>query len=187
MKPAILFLCLVFLLSVVSGCGTSSDPQPQGTSSVVSSSPVSSEAGTTVSQPDEATPEESSQISREEVESVKIQITAEDTAFTAIPENNSSAEAFVALLEEGPITVSMSDYAGMEKVGPLGTDLPRNDRHISVGAGDVILYQGNQITIYYGTNSWSFTKLAVIEGATKKGLLEVLGSGDVEVTFSIAE
>ena len=118
---------------------------------------------------------------------MKIQITVGDTAFTAIPENNSSAEAFVALLEEGPITVSMSDYAGMEKVGPLGTDLPRNDRHISVGAGDVILYQGNQITIYYGTNSWSFTKLAVIEGATKKGLLEALGSGDVEVTFSIAE
>lgn len=152
-----------------------------------SSSPLSSEPSVTTSQPDKETPEESSEISREEVESVKIQITAGDTTFTAIPENNSSAEAFIALLEEEPITVPMSDYAGMEKVGPLGTDLPRNDTHISVGAGDVILYQGNQITIYYGSNSWSFTKLAVIEGATKESLLKALGPGDVDVTFSIAE
>ena len=77
----------------------------------------------------------------------------------------------------------MSDYAGMEKVGPLGTSLPRNDTQISVDAGDVILYQGNQITIYYDTNSWRFTRLAVIEDATKESLLEVLGTGDVEVTF----
>jgi chitodextrinase len=49
-----------------------------------------------------------------------------------------------------------------------GTSLPRNDTQISVGPGDVILYQGNQITIYYETNSWNFTRLAVIEGATKK-------------------
>lgn len=118
---------------------------------------------------------------------MKIQITVGDTTLTAIPENNSSAEAFLALLQEGPVTVEMSDYAGMEKVGPLGTSLPRNDTQISVDAGDVILYQGNQITIYYGTNSWNFTKLAVIEGATKESLLKVLGSGNVDVTFSLAE
>ena len=75
----------------------------------------------------------------------------------------------------------------MEKVGSLGTSLPRNDTYMSVDAGDVILYQGNQITIYYGTNSWSFTKLAVIQNATKERLLEALGSNDVDVTFSLAE
>lgn len=116
-----------------------------------------------------------------------IQITVGEVAMIAAPEDNSSAEAFLALLQEHPITVQMSDYAGMEKVGPLGTNLPRNDTQISVGAGDVILYQGNQITIYYGTNSWSFTKLAVIEGVTKESLLEVLGTGDVEVTFSLVQ
>lgn len=56
-----------------------------------------------------------------------------------------------------------------------------------MGAGDVILYQGNQITIYYGTNSWNFTKLAHIDGATKENLLEVLGTGDVEVIFSLPQ
>lgn len=123
----------------------------------------------------------------EESASVKILITAGDTVFTAIPEENTSAEAFIALLQEGPLTVSMSDYAGMEKVGPLGTDLPRNDTQMTVGAGDVILYQGNQITIYYGTNAWRFTKLAEIEGASEETLLDALGSGDIDVTFSLAQ
>jgi hypothetical protein len=86
---------------------------------------------------------------------------------------------------ENPVTVQMSDYAGMEKVGSLETSLPRNDAQISVGAGNVILYQGNQITIYYGTNSWNFTRLARIEGATRDSLHELLGVGDVEVTFSV--
>jgi hypothetical protein len=81
----------------------------------------------------------------------------------------------------------MSDYAGMEKVGSLGQSLPRNDTQLNVGAGDVILYQGNQITIYYGTNSWSFTKLAVIPNITGDELLKILGDGDVEVKFSVSK
>lgn len=71
-------------------------------------------------------------------------------------------------------------------MGSLGRNLPRNDRQINVSAGDVILYQGNQITIYYDNNSWNFTKLATIEDTTRERLLEMLGTGDVEVTFSIA-
>ena len=66
-------------------------------------------------------------------------------------------------------------------------DRRRESVKIQITVGDVILYQGNQITIYYGTNSWSFTKLAVIEGVTKESLLEMLGTGDVEVTFSLAQ
>ena len=60
----------------------------------------------------------------------------------------------------------MADYGGFEKVGALGTELTRNDRQITTQPGDVILYQGNQITIYYGTNSWSFTRLATIDDPT---------------------
>ena len=76
-----------------------------------------------------------------------------------------AAKAFLELLEKGPLTIQMSDYGGMEKVGSLGTTLPRNDSYITAKAGDVILYQGNQITVYYDINSWNFTKLAVIENA----------------------
>ncbi len=116
---------------------------------------------------------------------MQIQITIGDTVLLATPESNPSADAFLALLQKQKLTVKMSDYAGMEKVGPLGTHLIRSDRPIRVGAGDVVLYQGNQITIYYGTNEWNFTKLAHIDGATKEKMLEVLGRGNVEVEFSL--
>lgn len=112
-------------------------------------------------------------------------VTVGNTVLTANFEDNTSAEALAQLLMDNPLTVQMSDYAGMEKVGVIGTSLPRNDRQIDVGAGDIILYQGNQITIYYGTNSWNFTKLATIENVTGDELLKILGSGDAEVTFSV--
>ena len=72
---------------------------------------------------------------------------------------NSSADAFLDLLKSGDMTVEMHDYGRFEKVGPLGTTLPRNDEQITTEPGDVILYQGDQITIYYDVNSWSFTRL----------------------------
>ncbi|HIT45049.1 MAG TPA: hypothetical protein IAC28_03035 [Candidatus Aphodovivens excrementavium] len=116
----------------------------------------------------------------------EIQVEANGQTLAATLENNSSAEAFASLLATGPLTVSMRDYADMEKVGSLPTALPRSDAQISVGPGDVVLYQGNQITVYYGTNSWNFTKLAHIEGATAEQMRAILGDGDADVTFSLA-
>lgn len=170
MKKASFFVLLPLLVTLLTACGTGHDTEIPSTIET-----------------EQSQLEQESEIQSEESDLVKIQITVGDTTLNAIPEENSSAEAFLALLQEQPITIQMTDYGGMEKVGPLGTSLPRNDTQISVGAGDIILYQGNQITIYYDTNSWSFTKLAVIEDATKENLLEVLGTGDVTVTFSLAE
>lgn len=112
-------------------------------------------------------------------------ITAGDTTFTAILSDNSSAEALKELLSEGPLSIPMRDYGNFEKVGNLGTSLPRNDEQITTGPGDVILYQGNEITIYYDTNSWNFTRLGKIENVTKEELLEAFGEGDVTVTLSM--
>ena len=97
--------------------------------------------------------------------------------------DNSSAEEFQQLLTQGPLTIQMEDYGGFEKVGPLGTTLTRNDESITTQPGDVILYQGNQITIYYGTNTWNFTRLATIDDPTD--LQTKLGEGTVSVTFSL--
>lgn len=113
-----------------------------------------------------------------------LKITVGDHELLAAFEDNSSAKEFRELLEKGPITIEMEDYGGFEKVGPLGTSLSRNDTHITTQPGDVILYQGNQITIYYGTNSWSFTRLARIDDPAD--LQEKLGEGTVSVTFSLA-
>ena len=81
--------------------------------------------------------------------------------------------------------MDMHDYGSFEKVGALPWTIERNDKNISTEPGDVILYQGNQITIYYDENSWSFTRLAKIRETSKKELLEVLGDGSVTVRFSL--
>lgn len=108
-----------------------------------------------------------------------------EQALEILPADNSSAEAFIDLLTEGDVTVDMHDYGNFEKVGALGAELPRNDEDITTEPGDVILYQGNQITIYYDTNTWDFTRLGKVQGLSQAELKEVLGEGDVSVTFSL--
>ena len=100
---------------------------------------------------------------------------------------NSSADAFLDLLKSGDVPVEMHDYGSFEKVGPLGTTLPRNDEQITTEPGDVILYQGDQITIYYDVNNWSFTRLGKVQDLSQAELKDILGSGNVTVTFSLSE
>ena len=120
---------------------------------------------------------------------ISIQISSDSGShtLTATLADNSSARAFYELLEKGPITIKMHDYGNFEKVGPLGASLPRNDTQITTTAGDIILYQGNQITIYYDTNSWSFTRLGKIDGVTKTELKRILSKGDVTAVFRHCE
>lgn len=99
--------------------------------------------------------------------------------------DNSSTEAFLKLLKEGSLSVPMHDYADMEKVGQLGISLPANNERITTNPGDIILYQGNQITIYYDENTWSLTRLGTIQNISAAELRNILGTGSVEVTFSL--
>ena len=112
-------------------------------------------------------------------------IQANGTTFHATLANNSSVDALVSLLQEGPLTLHMSDFSNFEKVGELPQTLPRNDQQISTGAGDLILYQGNKFVIYYGENNWDFTYLGHVDGATKEALLDAFGAADVDVTLSL--
>ena len=118
---------------------------------------------------------------------ISIQITSDSGShkLSATLSDNSSATAFYELLKKGPVTIKMRDYGNFEKVGPLGTTLPRNDTQITTSAGDIILYQGNQITIYYDTNSWNFTRLGKVDGVTQAELKKILGKGDVTAVFEI--
>ena len=126
---------------------------------------------------------------------ISIQITSDSgkSELTATLVDNSSATAFYELLKKGPLTVDMHDYGNFEKVGSLGTSLPRNDTQITTTAGDIILYQGNQITIYYDTNSWNFTRLGKVVSTsstttiTQAELKKILGKGDVTAVFEILE
>jgi len=100
-------------------------------------------------------------------------------------EDNTSASAFLEKLQDGEITIQAKDYGNFEKVGSLGFDLPTNDEKITTEAGDLILYQGNQITLYYDTNTWSFTKLGKVQDISKNELKSILGEGDTILTFSL--
>ena len=102
-------------------------------------------------------------------------------------EDNSSAAAFLEKLEEegGLLELTLHDYGNFEKVGPLPWELPRNDAPITTVPGDIILYQGDQITIYYAENTWEFTKLGRIGDISGEELLGVLGEGDVTVVFRL--
>ncbi len=119
------------------------------------------------------------------METKTIKLKVGDTVFTATLADNSSAKALLELLAEGDITIQMEDYANMEKVGSLGKSLPRNDRPTTTAPGDLILYQGHNLVIYYDKNSWNFTRLGKIEGVSGKDLLAILGQGDVTVTLSV--
>ena len=112
-------------------------------------------------------------------------IEANGTDMTAKFEDNPSADAFRELLADGPVTVDLSDYGSFEKVGDLGTSIVRSDTEITTAPGDVILYQGDKITIYYDQNTWDFTKLGKIQNLSQDELKEILGTGDVTATFSV--
>ncbi len=112
----------------------------------------------------------------------KINLSFNGHNYTATLADNSSAEALKMILGNGPLTISMSDYGSMEKVGPIGQNLPANNEQITTKAGDLILYQGNKLVIYYATNSWNFTRLGRIDDPS--GLRDALGNGNVSVTLT---
>lgn len=98
---------------------------------------------------------------------------------------SSSSEALEELLKDGPMTLPMKDYAHMEKFGDLGVRLPRNDHHITTKAGDVILYEGNLLVIYYAPNTWNFTRLGRVVNMPEKELKKVLGKGNITATLTL--
>ena len=106
-----------------------------------------------------------------------------DVVFSATLEENEAVSALVEMMRENPVVIQMSDYSGFEKVGSLGTSLPASNSQTTTQTGDIVLYNGNQIVIFYGSNSWSYTRLGHIDDLT--GWEEALGRGDVTVIFSL--
>ena len=100
-----------------------------------------------------------------------------EKAFSIAPADNSSAEEFLERVNQGGLTIDMYDYGDFEKVGDLPWDLPVNDEKITTVPGDVILYQGDKITIYYDENTWNFTKLGHLNATTEE-IQEAFGGQD---------
>ena len=151
-------LWAVVLVLCLAACSTASHPSPTSTIS-----PESTEDTT--------------------VDTHTFYLTVEGVTFPATFADNQGAEALADLLTDGPLTLSLEDYGGFEKVGSLGQSLPTSNTHISTQSGDIVLYQGNQIVLFYGSNAWSYTRLGQVTDLT--GWQEALGHGDVTVTLSL--
>ncbi len=192
----LLCICLTLCCLLLAACAsTSTEPEPENANTPAPSSAVPVETASPEPTPAPTQAPESSQPvsepSRMESDLIKEEntmlIEVNGHTFTAELADNSSAAALKERLAEGPLTIDMHDYANFEKVGPLGFDLPTNDEQITTGPGDLILYQGNQFTFYYGENSWNFTRLGRVEGYTTEELKAIFGDGDVSMTLSLPD
>lgn len=116
-----------------------------------------------------------------------IQLTVSGKSLPVKIEENAATKALVAALREASITYEADDYGGFEKVGALGRSLPTSNAQISTQPGDVILYSGNQIVLFYGTNSWSYTRIGKMEYGTLDELKTFLkaGQGKISVILSL--
>ncbi len=110
-----------------------------------------------------------------------------DTVVAVDWEDNESVEALKALCKDAPLTIQMSMYGGFEQVGSIGTSLPRNDEQTTTQAGDIVLYSGNQLVVFYGSNSWAYTRLGRVADQEAEGMQALLGNGDVTITISLEE
>lgn len=98
-------------------------------------------------------------------------------------EQNESVAALTEMVQAGPLEIRMSMYGGFEQVGAIGRRLPRNDVQTTTRAGDIVLYSGSQIVVFYGSNSWAYTRLGRIADKSADELAGLLGSGDVTITI----
>lgn len=115
----------------------------------------------------------------------KVRLTVGDKSITASLVENTATSELVDLLKKAPITIQMSDYGGFEKVGALPQSLPTSNTQITTQPGDIMLYQGNNMVIFYGSNTWSYTRLGKIEDITADELKQFLGNGDIKLTVSL--
>ncbi|MBD5455206.1 MAG: hypothetical protein HDR23_01805 [Lachnospiraceae bacterium] len=173
MKKVSLIVTVICLICVLSGCNKSvpEEEPPQSFADHIES--VEASEG---SEPEE---------NELELEEMSILMKIDDETVTIAWEDNESVAALAALLNEQPMSIQMSMYGGFEQVGSFGTSLPRDDEQTTTQAGDIVLYSGNQIVVFYGSNSWAYTRLGRITDKSAEELKEMLGGGDVTITLEL--
>lgn len=112
-------------------------------------------------------------------------MTIGDTKVNVDWEDNRAVEALRDMAKDGDVTIKMTMYGGFEQVGSIGQSLPRDDKQTTTSSGDIVLYSGNQIVVFYGSNSWSYTRLGHISDKDEAEMTELLSNGDVNITLSI--
>lgn len=184
----LLFPFLLFVCMALAACNPSDDTPPVPETNIPGQSEdtgSSGESGNTEENENPETPDNDDTI----MENNTLILTLNGRYFTATLADNSATDALKERLAQGALEVRLDDYGDMEKVGSLGISLPRTDRQTTTEPGDIMLYQGSSIVIFYGSNSWAYTPLAKVDGvSTREEMLELLGGkGAITLTLSLAE
>ena len=179
-KTVIVLLVLVLIL-MLSACGDgkgTAAPKPTrtGTTAVTENNQAEN-----VNQNNKFQVKEDGQ----KVSGIMLKMKIGETAVAVKWENNETVRALQGLCVNKPLTIQMSMYGGFEQVGEIGKSLPRDDRQMTAVSGDVVLYSGNRIVIFYGSNSWSYTKLGRITDKNAAEMAKLLGNGDAIITLSM--
>jgi len=157
----ILVLILMVAVIVLCGCGQTADTEP------------TAEETTDVTQSTENKPEGG------------ISMSIDDSDITVAWEDNESVTALKELIADKPLMIDASAYGGFEQVGSIGSTLPSDDEQIETEAGDIMLYSSDQIVVFYGTNSWSYTPLGRITDKSDQELEELLKGDNVKIKLEM--
>ena len=155
-KKYIIWFCLFLVL--VSGCSNSMEDEKQETDQTETAEKNHNE------------------------ENLEMKLIISDTEVPVTWEDNDSVRAIMDMISDRQLTVQMSMYGGFEQVGELGRSVVRDDRQITTSPGDIVLYAGNSIVVFYGSNSWAYTKLGHINLSDDQ-LRDLLGNEDVKITL----
>ena len=161
------FIILAALILLLTACSTSNGGM-DGDDMARSSSQISQETEQEVPVKDEKKAE------------MKLKIGDAEVPVTW--EENDSVNALASMIEEAPLEIQMSMYGGFEQVGPIGQSILSDDQQTTTQAGDIVLYSGDQIVIFYGSNSWAYTRLGHVD-LSQEEMEELLGNGDVMLSI----
>lgn len=182
MKKTPILSALLALTLCVCACGTPDRSPKSPTDRTEAAQTADSSAPPPATGP--STQAEENQ-EREPDEAMKMKVQIGDHTFVATLEENAAVRELIQMMRQSPVAVEMRDYSGFEKVGSLGRSLPADDSRTTTHSGDIVLYNGDQIVIFYGSNSWSYTRLGHIDDLT--GWSDALGNGPVTAIFTLSE
>lgn len=157
----LLVIILIMSVSVLCGCGQTTDTEP------------TTEETPGITQSTDNNPEG------------EISMSIDDTDVTVVWEDNESVTALKEFIADKPLVIDASAYGGFEQVGSLGTTLPSDDEQIQTKAGDIMLYSSDQIVVFFGTNSWSYTPLGRITDKSDQELEDLLKGDNVKIKLEM--
>ena len=203
MKKRLCLLLAVALTVVLTACGNAAD-KAKPTATVQATQPTVSAAQAPTKSPETqemtavtqapqteptpaetAAPEIATEIIQEEpAPAGDLQMLINGTAVAVAWEDNAAVDTLKELCNGQTLTIDMSMYGGFEQVGSIGTQLPRDDVQTTAEAGDIMLYAGDQMVVFYGSNTWDYTRLGRITDKSQAQLSDLLSGGDVTVTLT---